>query len=688
MKQKTSKEIKIKLPKKKRFHRFFLRRLLICTLAAVTGGTTLLMFYYKKEAREFYSDVSSYFDNEISNYTRLSAEGVPMMDNELQKYGAQHLANKLASAYLQPEYSDRGVILIHPSEKEYFVSGSSLYFLTSQHDDSDQAQKRCYFAAPETAEKVSSEDWQHYRSVYFRDQVISLLNENLLFSLLKHSDGFYNMISNLSKDSCSIPLWIETEGDSARAFAYCWYYNLWARDKVPITQIFTYQNGRTENGTMIENPYYILQDGMYVESRSRYDSDPDAYIKQESLMSMYITGFPADCESRQLTAQIAKKIEDSGIYGMLATEIDQYQQIIADASGEKREQYYRDKMNEQSLNNAETAVKKEDIPTPEEQLQNYYQRMCSMPYNVLSNIDTPFRESERTPFYTNGTKELTLDDDTWYIFYCAHRDFWHEEMPRLTLIGIQFLLGDVLLALILSLIAYFRFKHRYEMDEYRRNLTASLAHDLKSPLMAISSYSENLLNDVQPEKKHHYSKAILENTQYMDDIIVNVLELSRLETHEKTKRKIIDLTALAKELLEGMQEQLDVRGLTVTVFGSCSVKADCEMMKQAIRNLLDNAVKYTPEGGSITVTGENHTLSIVNDIAEEAVSDPQRLSEAFVKGDKARSNRMGTGLGLSIVQQIAAQNKLQLHIDSSMHQFRVRLCQRASISLKRGHKAK
>jgi signal transduction histidine kinase len=112
------------------------------------------------------------------------------------------------------------------------------------------------------------------------------------------------------------------------------------------------------------------------------------------------------------------------------------------------------------------------------------------------------------------------------------------------------------------------------------------------------------------------------------------------------------------------------------------------MMKQAIRNLLDNAVKYTPEDGSITVTGEKHTLSIVNDIAEEAVSDPQRLSEAFVKGDKARSNRMGTGLGLSIVQQIAAQNKLQLHIDSSMHQFRVRLCQRASISLKRGHKAK
>jgi hypothetical protein len=178
MKQNTSKKVRTILPKKKRFHRFFLRRLLICTLAAVTGGTALLMFYYKKEAREFYSDVSSDFDNEISTYTELSSEGVSPMDTELQKYGAQHLANRLASYYGQPEYSDRGVILIHPSDKEYFVSRCGLFFLTSQHDDSDQAQKRCYFAAPETAEKVSSEDWQHYRSVYFRDQVISLLDEN------------------------------------------------------------------------------------------------------------------------------------------------------------------------------------------------------------------------------------------------------------------------------------------------------------------------------------------------------------------------------------------------------------------------------------------------------------------------------------------------------------------------------
>ena len=225
------------------------------------------------------------------------------------------------------------------------------------------------------------------------------------------------------------------------------------------------------------------------------------------------------------------------------------------------------------------------------------------------------------------------------------------------------------------------------MDEYRRNLTASLAHDLKSPLMAVSSYSENLVNDVQPEKKQHYAQAIYENSQYMDDIISNVLELSELEKGGKPKRRKLDLTETAKMLLAAMQKELDARGLKASVSGSCTVKANPEMLTQAIRNLLDNAVKYTPEGGSITVTGENHTLSIVNDIAEEAVSDPQRLSEAFVKGDKARSNRMGTGLGLSIVWQIAAQNKLQLHIDSSEYQFRVRLVQSAPIrSLRFGKK--
>jgi signal transduction histidine kinase len=274
------------------------------------------------------------------------------------------------------------------------------------------------------------------------------------------------------------------------------------------------------------------------------------------------------------------------------------------------------------------------------------------------------------------------DDARFEIYYIAFYDFWKEYMPRLLFFSGIIFLVEMLIAALIAKIMHMKYCKAFEMNEYRRNLTASLAHDLKSPLMAISSYSENLLNDVQPEKKHHYSKAILENTQYMDNIIVNVLELSRLETHEKTKRKFIDLTALAKELLDGMLEQLDARSLTASVSGSCIVKADCEMMKQAIRNLLDNAVKFTPEGGSITVTGEKQSLSIVNDIAEEQINDPQRLSEAFVKGDEARSNRMGTGLGLSIVQQIAAQNRVRLHIDSSMHQFRVKLSQRAPIRLK------
>ena len=394
------------------------------------------------------------------------------------------------------------------------------------------------------------------------------------------------------------------------------------------------------------------------------------------LSGMFCIGYPSASKCGRFVRDL---VEDEGTkyqeyYSGLIAEM---QEIISDDTGEKRAAYYKEQLRaisdefrnlDDPMKNEWYSERVEQIRTPEEMLAQYYN---SFGMGLKQYLDYFTQKA----FCSAGFDKIEIHGETWYLLHCDHTDYRQMLMPFFIGFSIVLLLCAVILALLWAFAAYRRFLRKYEMEEYRRNLTASLAHDLKSPLMAISSYSENLLNDVQPEKKHHYSKAILENTQYMDNIIVNVLELSRLETHEKTKRKFIDLAALAKELLDGMQEQLDVRGLTATVFGSCCVKANCEMMKQAIRNLLDNAVKFTPDGGSITVTGKRNTLSIVNTIEEEQISDPQALCEAFAKGDDARSNRSGTGLGLSIVRQITIQNRMELLIDSRAHQFRVRLRQ-------------
>ena len=137
----------------------------------------------------------------------------------------------------------------------------------------------------------------------------------------------------------------------------------------------------------------------------------------------------------------------------------------------------------------------------------------------------------------------------------------------------------------------------------------------------------------------------------------------------------MNLAPLAGEILTGMQEQLDARNLKTAVSGRCIVYAKQEMMMQAIRNLLNNVIKYTPEGSCITVTGEKHTLNIVSDIAEEQIENLQRLCEAFVKGDDADRKRRSADPTIAAVQQIAAQNHIKLRIDSRKQQLHIQLKQ-------------
>ena len=700
---------KINLPKKKRFSRFFLRRLLICTLAAAIGGAMLLQHSYLKDAENYTSDCSDawkkrimWLRSEISQDS--DNENITTDEKYIQKY-IQTKLNRITTSLdivtNSPEpYGDHAAMLIDAENLKYYVAQPELQFhvVDAKNTENPNAERkhRGIIDNSELSEQIETElrDYakKHYTRYALLIYVYNLIPYPSVTDASSHPvldaiRAFFN--SRFFYVSVPIAVYLADNKVCGAEYGFMNYRTDRSENAIP----FVYRQGTVQQEGLqeIRNSAVCLRDGQYVYQKMDDEILPDeAYLDDWSLL-----GMPQDTESGRAMAATAQNMAD---YQEKFLELqEKYQKIIDDKSGKLLNEYYKEEekqisdlykqygKNADYVSDYNEAMK--NIASPEKKLKQLYQRFGGIPGECNYQYSIKFAD-DHWNFYSCGTETLQINDRTWYLFHYDHKDWLLMNRPLFILYGIAAAIGTLLAALIWAIIAHIRFRHKFEMDEYRRNLTASLAHDLKSPLMAISSYSENLLNDVQPEKKHHYSKAILENTQYMDDIIVNVLELSRLERHEKTKQKIIDLTALAKELLDGMQEQLNMRGLMVTVFGSCIVNADCEMMKQAIRNLLDNAVKYTPEDGSITVTGEKHTLSIVNDIAEEQIEDPQRFCEAFVKGDEARSNRMGTGLGLSIVQQIAAQNKLQLHIDSSMHQFRVRLCQRASISLKRGHKAK
>lgn len=212
-----------------------------------------------------------------------------------------------------------------------------------------------------------------------------------------------------------------------------------------------------------------------------------------------------------------------------------------------------------------------------------------------------------------------------------------------------------------SISAYRKYCAQYEIDEYRRNMTSALAHDLKTPLTAIMGYSENLKSNVHSEKRDYYADAVIENVRYMNEIITGTLELAKIEEQDTNLNKTdIDMVALANELLSKYKADFEDRSIAVSVNGKCTVKADRELISRAVENLISNAVKYTSDGGKVEITANEKQFIICNSCDEKLTGKTEDFCKAFGKADTSRSDRKGSGMGLAIVKNIALLHKFRL----------------------------
>ena len=260
------------------------------------------------------------------------------------------------------------------------------------------------------------------------------------------------------------------------------------------------------------------------------------------------------------------------------------------------------------------------------------------------------------------------DGPRWKLCTVTYMNFLQMHQIHFLTIGSGPFILLLLFALLIAKIRHMRYCKEYELNAYRRNLTASLAHDLKSPLMAISGYAENLRDNVHTEKRAAYADSILQNTQYMDRLIADVLDLAKLEQGTVLQKRSCDMAALVNETAAQFRAQTEEKHLTVTVSGTCAVSADPRMMTQALANLIGNAVKYTPEGGQIRVCCTEKTLSVSNDIAAP-IPDAAKLIQPFAKGDDTRGSRSGSGMGLAIVKQICVLHGFRLKLTSEKQIF-------------------
>lgn len=203
---------------------------------------------------------------------------------------------------------------------------------------------------------------------------------------------------------------------------------------------------------------------------------------------------------------------------------------------------------------------------------------------------------------------------------------------------------------------------RYQ--ELRKEFVANVSHELRTPLTAIKGFSQTLrdgaMND--PVKGPQYLATIEKHADQLTNLVSDLLELSRLENRPGLPRHIsVNLDDTIKRAIRLLSPLADKKGQSLTVHCSGNpviAMGDPDYLERAIANLVENAVKYTPQGGKITISLSADTLQATVKVSDNGVGIPKkdlpRIFERFYRVDRSRSREMGgTGLGLSIVKHIA-----------------------------------
>lgn len=197
-----------------------------------------------------------------------------------------------------------------------------------------------------------------------------------------------------------------------------------------------------------------------------------------------------------------------------------------------------------------------------------------------------------------------------------------------------------------------------EAETERRQMTSHMAHELKTPLAVIHCCCEGLQEDIAPEKRRQYLDTILSEAEELDAMVLEMLDLSRLEAGKvKLSRDDFDLAEMAQAVFQRLEAAAADRELTVELScgDPCPVSADEGRLRQAMGNLAANAVRYAPAGSTVRARvwreGNWTCFAVENDSPPFTREELEKIWERFYRREEDRSGR-GTGLGLAITRQI------------------------------------
>lgn len=189
-------------------------------------------------------------------------------------------------------------------------------------------------------------------------------------------------------------------------------------------------------------------------------------------------------------------------------------------------------------------------------------------------------------------------------------------------------------------------------EKRRTELTNALAHDIKTPLFVISGCAYSLKENIDSGGRDEYLGRIIDQTDEINSLVHKMLELSKLDSSAMTLvRTDFDLYELVSEITGKLPALSKGKTLTVTHSGENMINGDRELLKTAVQNLIDNAVKYSLKGSGITVDVTGNTLTISNECEPLSKAELKQIWQPYFRKDKSR-HKEGNGLGLSIVRSI------------------------------------
>lgn len=204
------------------------------------------------------------------------------------------------------------------------------------------------------------------------------------------------------------------------------------------------------------------------------------------------------------------------------------------------------------------------------------------------------------------------------------------------------------------------------LESLRRDFVANVSHELKTPLSSIKAYAETLRNGALDDRQASvtFVERIMEQADRLHHLILDMLSLARIESAQQVFEIVaVSVQEAVDECFANHRPAAEAKRITLSAdphHPSCLVRADKEGLREILDNLVDNAIKYTPEGGRVTVrwraTGDGKMASI--EVEDTGIGIPadelSRVFERFYRVDKARSRELGgTGLGLAIVKHLA-----------------------------------